>query len=434
MTVYSGVSGMEVEGVAFSPAVKPVGSNKELVLAGAGVRGLNIDGKFIVFTTIGIYIEEAVVPHLALAWKDKKVEELENAVDFFMDIVTCPYVKFTRVTLVLPLSGFQYSEKVSEGCKAAWEAVGIYGEAEAKAIEQFKGVFKDQNFPPGSSILFTHSPAGLVIAFSKDSCSIPEKAAAMIENRVLAQGILASIIGKNGVSPAAKASIAERVSKLYFPELDRFAAILCGLEVEGIVFPAAVRPPGLTKELVLGGAGFRGMEIEGKFKKFTSIGVYIEKAMIPHLALKWKGKTAEELNNDAGFFLDIVSCDYEKFTKVTMIAPLSGTQYSGAVTRNCKLAWEAAGMYGEAEVKAIEEFKAAFEGNNFPPGASVLFTISPAGLVIAFSEDGSIPEKRKALIENRAIGEAVLASIIGRNGVSPSAKAAIADRISRLLQ
>lgn len=78
-----------------------------------------------------------------------------------------------RVTLILPLSGAQYSEKVGEGCKAAWEAAGIYGEAEAKAIEQFKEIFKDQNFPPGSSILFTISPTGLVVCMINiSSCRI----------------------------------------------------------------------------------------------------------------------------------------------------------------------------------------------------------------------------------------------------------------------
>lgn len=78
---------------------------------------------------------------------------------------TDPYEKFTRVTLVKPLSGSQYSEKVSEGCKAAWKAAGICGEAEAQALEKFKAVFKDQNFPPGSSIQFTNSPIGLVVCF-----------------------------------------------------------------------------------------------------------------------------------------------------------------------------------------------------------------------------------------------------------------------------
>ena len=54
-------------------------------------------------------------------------------------------------------------------------------------------------------------------------------------------------------------------------------------------------------------AGARGLEIEGKFIKFTAIGVYLEETAIPSLAVKWKGKTAEELTESVEFFRDIVT-------------------------------------------------------------------------------------------------------------------------------
>jgi hypothetical protein len=63
--------------------------------------------------------------------------------------------------MILPLTGQQYSEKVSENCVAIWKSLGIYTDEEAKAIEKFVSVFKDETFPPGSSILFTVSPKGL---------------------------------------------------------------------------------------------------------------------------------------------------------------------------------------------------------------------------------------------------------------------------------
>lgn len=54
-------------------------------------------------------------------------------------------------------------------------------------------------------------------------------------------------------------------------------------------------------------AGVRGVEIEGKFTKYTAIGVYLEDCAIPSLAPKWKGKTAEELMDSVEFFRDIVT-------------------------------------------------------------------------------------------------------------------------------
>ena len=40
--------------------------------------------------------------------------------------------------------------------------------------------------------------------------------------------------------------------------------------------------------------------IEGKFITFTAISVYVEKSILPHLALKWKNSAAEELKNRLG--------------------------------------------------------------------------------------------------------------------------------------
>jgi len=80
---------------------------------------------------------------------------------YHLHLFVGPFEKFMRVTMILPLTGQQYSEKVSENCVAIWKSLGIYTEEEAKAIDKFVSVFKDQTFPPGSSILFTVSPKGL---------------------------------------------------------------------------------------------------------------------------------------------------------------------------------------------------------------------------------------------------------------------------------
>jgi len=128
-----------------------------------------------------------------------------------------------RVTMILPLTGQQYSEKVSENCVAIWKSLGIYTDEEAKAIDKFVSVFKDQTFPPGSSILFTVSPKGLgslTVGFSKDG-SIPEvESTEVIENKLLSQAVLESMIGAHGVSPAAKQSLASRLSDLFKVEED----------------------------------------------------------------------------------------------------------------------------------------------------------------------------------------------------------------------
>ncbi|CAI0442971.1 unnamed protein product [Linum tenue] len=208
------------------------------------------------------------------------------------------------------------------------------------------------------------------------------------------------------------------------------------IHVDGVTFPASVAPPPASKlSHFLGGAGVRGLEIEGNFVKFTAIGVYVEDTAVSVLAANWKGKTAEELNLAVGFFRDIVSGPFEKFTRVTMILPLSGAQYSEKVVENCVAAWKARGVYTDAEAKATEKFLEVFKDQNFPPRASILFTQFPQGsLAISFSKDGSVPETAVAVIDNKPLSEAVLWSIIGDHGVSPAAKQSLAERFSGLLK
>jgi len=56
------------------------------------------------------------------------------------------------------------------------------------------------------------------ISFSKDGSIIPEVETAVIENKLLSQAVLESMIGEHGVSPAAKRSLASRLSKLFKDE------------------------------------------------------------------------------------------------------------------------------------------------------------------------------------------------------------------------
>lgn len=53
---------------------------------------------------------------------------------------------------------------------------------------------------------------------------------------------------------------------------------------------------------------------------------------------------------------------------------------------------------------------------------------------ISFSKDGSIPEVGSAVIENKLLSEAVLQSMIGKDGVSPAAKQSLATRLSELFK
>ncbi|KAI4302366.1 hypothetical protein MLD38_038119 [Melastoma candidum] len=52
---------------------------------------------------------------------------------------------------------------------------------------------------------------------------------------------------------------------------------------------------------------------------------------------------------------------------------------------------------------------------------------------IGFTNDRSIPETGKAVIANRQLSDAILASAIGLKGVSPVARQSLASRLSGLM-
>ncbi|KAF7108116.1 hypothetical protein CFC21_108646, partial [Triticum aestivum] len=67
------------------------------------------------------------------------------------------FEKFTRVTMILPLTRAQYSDKVTENCVTYWKATSVYTGTEAASVDKFKA-FKRHSFAPGASILSPTPP------------------------------------------------------------------------------------------------------------------------------------------------------------------------------------------------------------------------------------------------------------------------------------
>ncbi|TKY50621.1 Chalcone--flavonone isomerase [Spatholobus suberectus] len=212
------------------------------------------------------------------------------------------------------------------------------------------------------------------------------------------------------------------------------APTITGVHVEFLEFPAVITSTASGRTYFLGGAGERGLTIEGKFIKFTAIGVYVEDKAVASLATKWKGKASEELAETLDFFRDIISGPFEKLVRGSKILPLSGPEYSRKVMENCVAHLKSVGTYGDAEAAAIEKFAQAFKNVNFPPGGSVFYRQSPDGILgLSFSEDATLPGKEAAVIENKAVSEAVLETMIGEHAVSPDLKRSLASRLPKVL-
>ncbi|KAK7390736.1 hypothetical protein VNO78_18780 [Psophocarpus tetragonolobus] len=209
------ISDVQVEFLEFPAVVSSGATGKRYFLGGAGERGLTIEGKFIKFTGIGVYLEDKAVEYLAEKWKDKCSDDLLNTLDFFRDIISGPFEKLIRGSKILPLSGTEYSRKVMENCIAHMKSLGTYGDAEAAAILKFAEAFKKVDFPPGSSVFYRQSPDGLLgLSFSQDA-TIPPKEDALIDNKPLSASVLETMIGQHAVSPDLKRSLASRLPAVF---------------------------------------------------------------------------------------------------------------------------------------------------------------------------------------------------------------------------
>ncbi|KAK9063121.1 hypothetical protein SSX86_016991 [Deinandra increscens subsp. villosa] len=207
-----------------------------------------------------------------------------------------------------------------------------------------------------------------------------------------------------------------------------------GIQVESVAFPPSVKPPGATNTLFLGGAGVRGMEIEGKFMKLTGVGLYLEEKAIPMLAEKWRGKSGEELQDSVDFFDDIVNGAFEKLLQITTIVPITGKQWSGKVSEYCVGLWKAQGTYTDEDAITIAKFIEVLKDQTFPPGSSILVVVSPSGTVtISFSKDDTIPATEDTVFENKKFGRAIIEMPIGKHGVSPEAKKSLASTLSDVM-
>nr|P41089.1 RecName: Full=Chalcone--flavanone isomerase; Short=Chalcone isomerase [Pisum sativum]AAA50174.1 chalcone isomerase [Pisum sativum] len=198
-------------------------------------------------------------------------------------------------------------------------------------------------------------------------------------------------------------------------------------------FPAVVTSPVTENHIFLGGAGERGLTINGTFIKFTCIGVYLEDKADKSLATKWEGKL-EELLETLDFYRDIISGPFEKLIRRSKIKELSGPEYSRKVMENCVAHLKSVGTYGDAEVEAIQNLQKLSRMLIFHLVLLKKNRQSPDGILgLSSSKDISIPEKEDAIIENKAASSAVLETMIGEHAVSPDLKRCLAARLPALL-
>ncbi|BBN13651.1 chalcone isomerase [Marchantia polymorpha subsp. ruderalis] len=202
-----------VEGVQVTSTILVPGSDSELSLVGAGVRGVRLPhGVELKVTVLGIYTNLEVLNHLS-KYDGLSAEELLKDDQFLLAFLEAPVDKLARVTMLLPLTGEDYAGKSGDTTEMSLKEVNKWGEAEELALKEYREFFKQKTCPPGSTIFFAVTKSGLEISQSFDS-SIPKKAEYVVKNPVFGAGLVGTMLSVKGVSPHTRAKFGENMSTL----------------------------------------------------------------------------------------------------------------------------------------------------------------------------------------------------------------------------
>ncbi|CAM6084544.1 unnamed protein product [Calypogeia fissa] len=201
--------------------------------------------------------------------------------------------------------------------------------------------------------------------------------------------------------------------------------------VTGIEFPNTLTPPGASTELALVGAGVREKKIAFFKVKVYAVGFYIDASSLVDTPLSsWKGKSGSELSKDEAFFKALMVAPVEKALRIVLARDVDGSQFWGALDEALAPRLKTAGAAGQ---EALTKFGNVFKDLALKQGTSVLLTWSqPATMQVAVdgSSNSATPD---ATIESAALLFSTFDVYLGKDTVSPSATADIANNFPSLL-
>ncbi|KAG6547343.1 hypothetical protein Mapa_011280 [Marchantia paleacea] len=231
----------------------------------------------------------------------------------------------------------------------------------------------------------------------------------------------------------AQVAFAEASSSTSMSAMPTKASVGVGNEVvepmTGIKFAKSTNAPGASKELVLAGAGVRVKKIFAAVKvKVYAVGLYVDPSAVSSLEA-WKSKGTSEIEKDESFSKTLIDLPVEKSLRIVLARDIEGAQFWGALGEALAPRLKAAGA-GAAGEQALNSFGDVFKNRALKERTVILLTwTQPSTLHISIAPEGGSPSAPDASIESAALLSSLYDVYLGKNPVSPSAKASIAKGI-----
>ncbi|MCL7024078.1 hypothetical protein MKW94_005254 [Papaver nudicaule] len=211
-TFWPYIKAIEIEGCKFRPFVTPPGSTQMLFLAGSGVKEEFGDSKSMKYSSCAIYLQPTCIAYLAKTWAEKKVVDIAQSLNFFMDIATGPFEKYCRITMLESAKGEDYAAMITKNCEEMLKNSNKYTETAKAALTKFTEAFNGRTLASGSSIHVTVSTSNSVtLAFTEDG-SVPKQGDVTLNCKEVGEAFLMSTISLHST---IRESMGSRISGLY---------------------------------------------------------------------------------------------------------------------------------------------------------------------------------------------------------------------------
>lgn len=164
--------------------------------------------------------------------------------------------------------------------------------------------------------------------------------------------------------------------------------------------------------------------------KVYAFGMYVDAVGAREHLAEWKGKTAEELQDDKKFFAKLLEDDFSKSMRLVMVRDVDGDDFSEAfedsLAPRVREAARKKKLRGGAV--ALETFKGFFDVDEITDESEIIFTWYPGGKLITIVNGELMPA-----IQNKALCWSLFDVYLGTDPIERKGKDGIIARFPGIL-
>ncbi|KAG0632340.1 hypothetical protein M758_1G320800 [Ceratodon purpureus] len=201
-----------------------------------------------------------------------------------------------------------------------------------------------------------------------------------------------------------------------------------------IKFSSSLTVPDSSTALSLLGVGVRLKQIAFLKVQVYALGIYAEVSNMAASLASFKGTPTDILVKNDALFKKLAEAPVEKAIQIKLVRDVDGATFWGALDEALVprlKASDGAGAEGDAALAALGN---VFKDRSLKKGFVITLTwVQPSTLKIAVAENESASLKTESSIESKSLLFALYDVFLGLDAVSPSAKASVAEGITKLL-